>query len=394
MQERLIENWLTKANEKSFQIPFCQLLTAEGYRVVHLSRHGPFEEGKDVLAIAPDGKPCAFQLKGSTSGKITQREWSKYVDQVTRLVELPIKHPSIDESLPRRVYFVTNGELDEEVRLEIVHRNDEWRRREYPELEVITKGDLLTRLIDLQDDLWPQPLAFDKSLLEFYLADGHGYLNKPKYAAFMEGLIIRPDLSRAEAPRHLASSAIFASYALTPFSEQENHVALIEGRLIYLACLISLVEKLGLPERYWDEQVSLTLEAIDGHLTELFFELKDKEFITTGDPLADAPFFRGRITWLISLMSVYRLRNKHTQADAGFDLWISGFIHDNFQQLELWGEAATPQLLAIVWMLNRLSLGYKADSLLYEIVRGIVELNVNGNGLPDPYHYLAEVVMN
>ena len=33
--ERLVENWLTKVNEKSFQVPFCQLLTTEGYKVVH-----------------------------------------------------------------------------------------------------------------------------------------------------------------------------------------------------------------------------------------------------------------------------------------------------------------------------------------------------------------------
>ena len=74
------------------------MLIGEGYQVVHLSRHGSFEEGKDVLAIAPDGVPCAFQLKGANGGKISQNEWSKYNEQITRLVEIPIKHPSIDES--------------------------------------------------------------------------------------------------------------------------------------------------------------------------------------------------------------------------------------------------------------------------------------------------------
>jgi len=70
MQERLLENWLISVNEKSFQIPFCQLLTGEGHEVVHISRHGPFEAGKDILAIDSNGIPCAFQLKGST-GKIS-----------------------------------------------------------------------------------------------------------------------------------------------------------------------------------------------------------------------------------------------------------------------------------------------------------------------------------
>jgi hypothetical protein len=149
MLERIVENWLTKVNERSLEIPFCQLLTAEGYEVVHLSRHGPHEQGKDILAINPNGTPCAFQLKGS-GGRITQRAWAEdYVGQVTRLVEIPIQHPSIDPTVPRRVFFVTNGELDEEVRREISDRNQDWKRREHPQLETIVRGQLLTRLLNL-----------------------------------------------------------------------------------------------------------------------------------------------------------------------------------------------------------------------------------------------------
>jgi hypothetical protein len=43
--ERVIENWLTSANERSYQIPFCQLLAAEGETVIYISSHGPFEQG-------------------------------------------------------------------------------------------------------------------------------------------------------------------------------------------------------------------------------------------------------------------------------------------------------------------------------------------------------------
>ena len=51
MIERLIENWLTKAGERdkyNFTVPFSHLLAGEGYRVVHLSRHGEMEQGKDL----------------------------------------------------------------------------------------------------------------------------------------------------------------------------------------------------------------------------------------------------------------------------------------------------------------------------------------------------------
>ena len=105
MIERVIENWLTRANERSLEVPFAQLLTGEGYQVVHLSRHGPSEEGKDILAIDPTGTPCAFQLKSiPDGGKFTQNLWEKELGQIIRLVEIPIQHPSIDPGLYRRVY--------------------------------------------------------------------------------------------------------------------------------------------------------------------------------------------------------------------------------------------------------------------------------------------------
>ena len=60
LDERIIENWLTNCNERQFQIPFCQLLTAEGETVVYVSPHGQRERGKDVVSIGIDKVPCAY----------------------------------------------------------------------------------------------------------------------------------------------------------------------------------------------------------------------------------------------------------------------------------------------------------------------------------------------
>jgi hypothetical protein len=32
--ERLVENWLINSGERDYEVPFAQLLTAEGYRVI------------------------------------------------------------------------------------------------------------------------------------------------------------------------------------------------------------------------------------------------------------------------------------------------------------------------------------------------------------------------
>jgi len=53
------------------------------------------EMGKDVLAIAPDGMPCAFQLKGADSGKITLSKWRDDLSrQIVPLTQTKIIHPS------------------------------------------------------------------------------------------------------------------------------------------------------------------------------------------------------------------------------------------------------------------------------------------------------------
>jgi hypothetical protein len=39
-------NWLTSASERSFQIPFCQLLSAQGERLLYIASHGQFEKAR------------------------------------------------------------------------------------------------------------------------------------------------------------------------------------------------------------------------------------------------------------------------------------------------------------------------------------------------------------
>lgn len=395
MIERIVENWLTKVNEKSFQKPFCQMLIGEGFKVIHLSRHGSFEEGKDILAIAPDGTPCAFQLKGSEGGKISQKEWAKYYDQIIRLVEIPIKHPSIDESRERKVFFVTNGELDEEVRVQISNQNSDWKRRQCPELGAIVKGELLTRFVNIQNDLWPTQLQSEKEFLELYLADGTGYLDKAKYARFLESLILSNDTpTRIEAQRILASAAIFASYALSPYTLAENFVAIVEGWTIFIASAIAFAEKQQLDERFWQNTVLIAEEEIEDALSDLYLELKTRKDFVTGNALVDAPFYRGRLTWLSGFISAYLILSRYRTLEGEIKDWFSHFFFSNQKLLLLWGEAATPQFLAIYWALRTIGYTQMADRLLFALFKSILEKATDKKGIPDPYHPLGEIVLS
>jgi hypothetical protein len=179
--ERLLDNWLTRANERSFQIPFCHWLAYKGHTVVHLSRHCAMEMGKDILTIAPDGVPCAFQLKGvEGGGKISLSGWRDDLGrQLNPLVLGKLIHPSIPIGRPHRAFIVVNGELEEEVIREIDDYNrglaDSGLDRK---MEIILRGQLFNYFKELQSDFWATNLGDVKTYLELYLETGRGPLPK------------------------------------------------------------------------------------------------------------------------------------------------------------------------------------------------------------------------
>jgi hypothetical protein len=386
---------LTKANERSYEIPFCQLLTSEGHQIVHLSRHGSLEQGKDILSLGPNGEAFAFQLKG---GNITNAVWERELAQITRLVEIPIKHPSIPEEMLRRVFLVTNGRLDEEVRLEIVDRNRDWARRGYPTLETIVGGQLLQRFLSASTNVWPAELRSAKLLLELYLADGRANLNKSKLQEFILSIISfhKEKITNAESKRLLASAAIFTTYALSVFVETENHVALFEGWTLYIASLVALVDKYDLEAVIWHGSLELALESISLSFEALIEELKNRQHFSEGNVLVDAPLYRGRMTWLLGLLCAYELWKTLDEDNYVLDEWVKSFILEHRSQVFLWGEGAIPYFLSISWFLKRIVSTPEPDFLLKELISTICQINnnntENSRGLPSPYRELEEVV--
>ena len=144
MIERIVENWLTKVNEKGYQVPFCQCLVSKGYAVLHLSSHGQMEQGKDVISTDETGIPCAFQLKG---GDIDGAEFRKIKGEIDELVEIPINFPGKEKKINHRALLVTNGVITDKVRRDIDDLNLSYKQRGYGQLEVITKLDLLKEIL-------------------------------------------------------------------------------------------------------------------------------------------------------------------------------------------------------------------------------------------------------
>ena len=362
MLERVIENWLDKATERSFEQPFCYMLAAEGHRIIHLTRHGAMELGKDIITIAPDGTPCAFQLK---AGNISLAKWRDEVNSQTfDLVSLRISHPSVDSSKYHRSYLVTNGNIAEEVNRAIDDRNQTWESQNQPylHLQTIVRGELLDKAKGLETDLWPTELTDIKTLLEMFLETGQGVLPKKKLASLFESTFplkladSENEPSKRHCERVIASAAILCAIATSSFSNEKNHVAEIEAGVLYISYVLALAERWELSDTVYKDEFKIATQSIYNSLAHLCYEIKEREYLTEGDPLTDPYIHSVRVTWLLGLMSIYALwRASKGEPKDDVDDFLREFRKEKQDQLDLWGEAAIPQWLAFLWYSRKIS---------------------------------------
>ena len=225
MREKLVENWLDSATERTFQLPFCHMLVAQGHRIVHVTRHWEGELGKDVISIAPSGTVCAYQLKTARGPRIRLSDWQGGMAQQTEtLVTTRVDHPSIPKRRHHRSFLVTNRLLEESVSAAIERRNEAWAAQGIPRfrLDVWERGWLLKHALELESRLWPTELANERMLLELFLLTGREPLPKSKLAALLEPVLCLTEGSKkpshADARRRAASAALLCALATASFA--------------------------------------------------------------------------------------------------------------------------------------------------------------------------------
>lgn len=401
MNERALENWLDNANERAFQIPFCHSLAAEGYQVVHMSRHCAMEMGKDILAIDPRGTPCAFQLKDVAGKQMTLSKWRDGLEkQIVALVHNQIVHPSIPSNKRHRPFIVLNGELSEEVARSIDDFNRGLKRR--PKLTAIVRGQLLDRFKKLGTEFWPSEISAEfKLFLELLLTNGRENLPKAKFAALMESAL-QLEAKRAKATnaghtRRLAATAILSSYALAPFQKCDNHMAEFEAWTMLFAYVLGYAEKNKLPSKVWHSFAGLVSESMFNALGRLCDETSKRKLLIEGDALTDRHVQRVRVTTLVGLFALYAMwrRNRGIEPDET-EQFLERFNRERSNQLWLWGEAAAPHFLAAYFYRRTIDASIATEGMIGALVRGICSRNHprSEKGLPFPYYEAEQVMMS
>jgi hypothetical protein len=399
--ERLVEAWLDSASERSYQIPFCQILAAKGHRIVHSSRHAPLELGKDVVSIGPGGEPWAFQLKGNPGGRMTLREYREIETQLHQLATLAIDHPSVPRRRHRAV-LVTNGQVEEEVQRAIQDFNRAHRRRGVGarRLELIQRGDLLDDAVELGAKLWPSELADVNVLLELLVEDGRSRLPCAKMHRLLSKLLLLDEEEGRRAggdavARRITSAALLTAVATQTFALEANHVATVWAWVMFCGYAIGMCERHNRSfARYGAAAVRLGVEAIRGALGALVDEVAERDELIEGDRFVDSVVYRGRYTLLAGLLGLFWL---WCEADG----WpaeeqkskTETFLRPGNLPLFLWGEGAIPQLLAYHWAVRKLDASITPDRVLSTLLAHIARADSDGAmpGLASPYFDLEDV---
>ena len=398
MIERVLEHWLDNSTERAFQIPFCYILQSEGYTILHVTRHCGMELGKDIIAIDPEGIPCAFQLKSASGKKISLNQWRNELNgQVTDLIYGKIAHPSIDNNYTyHKSFLVTNGEIDEEVNRAIEDFNKTLVDRKNPEqaqLKTIVRGELLKKVKDLGLSLWPTELKDINKFLEVFLLNSHNPVPKDKLTYLFDCTLELTNkstkkISNEKKIRQITSCALLCSISIINYTNAKNYCAEIEAWILYLSYTLAYIEKYNIKEKKIENILNLVKKNIYNLFESLCMELLERKDFIEGDVKTDRPLYEIRITYLIGMLSIFYLwRRKLKISENAIDEFINKFCKEKNKFIMFWGEYATPQILAYYWFLQEVNSTQEPHFNIINLIDIItLKNNIRGNDfLPNPY---------
>lgn len=396
MIEKLLENWLDSAVERSYQASFVQMLAAQGYCVLHSTRHCALEFGKDVIAIAPDGVPCAFQLKGNPGGRLGLSEFrSDIQQQLIQLMSQPIIFPGIPEGTAHRSFLVSNGYFDEEVHRAV----DDLNRGQYlSKLSLIGRGQLIAWAHDLGTRLWPSEMSNIRELLEVFLLDGRDLLPTKRLSLMLEEMfalrLSDTPLKAAQIERAMPSAALLTGVATHHFAKQENHFAVASAWCLFIVCAIASHRRSMLKMSVKSKgSLRLAEQAVKDSLVALWNEMQIRGHLIEGNVIAEPEVYRWRYTLLCGLLSTLWFFPEHTSDDRERRSAIAEWLNRRHEYLFLWGEAAIPCFLAMQLFYRSADTPVSRDDELIGLFKAVVASNQTGNAraLPDPYYDFEDV---
>ena len=364
MIEKLIESWLTSANERTYQLPFCSALQAQGYVVLSVPSHGPGEHGKDVLARGKGRTYYAFQLK---SGNISKRVWQSIRGEVEELVRTPIVYPGVPKSFSHVPILVTNGDVTNDARQSIDDFGRLWARQGHERLQLWQRNQLLGVFLSAHSSLLPSELKSVRDYLQLYVANVKDRLPRERFAGYLLTLVSKETLGAdsRRITRGLWNMILLGGYVLEQYERTGNHVSAAEGWAIIAATVLHCCERDRFPGGSCEKMLGIAQAAIERNMTSLVKECSDRPDLLESFGLPLEPFMIGsRTSIVLGWLSAWALIRRSNEEERSTILKV---VLRELKNLKVIGECDWPSVICIALFLEsfmvRLEKTYSSNGL-------------------------------
>jgi len=388
--ERVVEDWLHNVNELGYEDSFAQALISDGHTIIHKQQHGQLELGKDLITRDSNGVYHSYQLKG---GNIAQAKWAELVAQIEMTVTSPILHPNVPADTDFIPHLVTNGTISDPVRVDIVMRNQKWKKQHNRELNLILYDELLDMFLKIPSSFLPTKPRDFQLFLTLYLADKREPLKCEDFSRFLLSLTPEGGVSRSELRRLLAATTIVADYVISEYEKVENFFSAGQAWALLLFHLLRICE-LHSDSKEWLPSIELIIASLKKCVGELVTETLKSSNLMEGNIFVDDKVWPYRLSSLIGALSAHMLSHRLAGTPLKNEDEVYGCIGRYVSDFKLWGEAAAPAMFMAAQCLCLRGAELAGVSKVFRAIETITTQNgAKGKvGLPDPY-FDAEDVM-
>lgn len=402
MLERLVENWLDSASERSYQRCFCQMLTGQGFHIVHNTEHTPLEFGKDIIAISPDNHLVGYQLKGHPGGTLKPRDFDDIRGQLEQLATLALAIPGFEGKVPDECYLVTNGEIDEAVyhQIQLLNASLAQRGHQPEKIKTITRGKLLGWAQSLGLSLWPSEIEDFGNLVKLLNFSGDEMFPAAIFDPLLRHTLrFDKDVKPADLSRRVTSAAVMTAVALHSFSLRKNHFAEITAWTMFITYSIAACEKNGIDyAKHCKEAVLAARDGIYYLLGQICEEASECQVLVEGDPFSEFAFYRPRVLLISALMAIYWMwSERETWKHSQHKELVEKLIPESLPQKWLWGEGVIPHFLTYIWYRKKNAASANSDMIVAAVLAVLLQNKAGGDGgepVASPYYDAEEVAQH
>lgn len=392
---RAIEHWLDSANELTYQPLFCFWLTTQKFQVKYAIKNTHFEEGKDVVAVAPNGEVHAYQLKGKD---INLNRWrTEVLPEINALRDTPVKHPEVKSDLNHISYLVVNGNIEDNARIEI-HSYNSSKWKENP-LHIITRGDLLKHFQELSYGILPETVEDYKKLIDFIFEDGLGLPDLDKVSTFIYQILKlkRAHVNKSQCQRDIASAILYTNMIVGNYRKEHNYASVVQVMTLLAGTILHMAEAFKLEDKYWKASYLIVWNDILNNAKALEWEILHDGFDKNSNSPFDTDLFSFRKHAAMSIVWPLKLSEQILNDVNWHNIFDVKVVNRYKGTCLIWSEASLMHAIFHAALLRLWPEKTNEAKLHIQLsINLLLELNGRNtkqpHGLPTPYYSLTFVL--